>query len=140
MRKPLIAVIDGQGGRIGQMLCEKLAEKASHCELLAIGTNSIATANMLKTKACQGATGENPVLRAARKADVIVGPIGMIMADALMGEITPAMAQAIGQSDAYKVMIPVNRCQHYICGLKDVPLSILIDEAVHQIISYLETA
>ena len=140
MKKPLIAVIDGQGGRIGQMLCEKLCEKVPQCELLAIGTNSIATASMLKTKSCQGATGENPVLRAARKADIIVGPIGMIMADALMGEITPAMAQAIGQSDAYKIMIPVNRCQHYICGLKDVPLGGLIDEAVNQVISYLETA
>ncbi|MBQ4343126.1 MAG: DUF3842 family protein [Erysipelotrichaceae bacterium] len=140
MKNPIIAVIDGQGGRIGQMLCEKLAEKVPYCELLAIGTNSIATANMLKTKVVQGATGENPVLRAARKADVIVGPIGIVMADALLGEITPAMAQAIGQSDAYKVMIPVNRCQHYICGLKDVPLGVLIDEAVHQIISYLETA
>ncbi len=140
MKKSLIAVIDGQGGRIGRMLCEKLAERVPQCELLAIGTNSIATANMLKVKACQGATGENPVLRAARKADVIVGPIGMIMADALMGEITPAMAQAIGQSDAYKVLIPLNRCQHYICGVKDVPLGTLIDEAVHQIISYLETA
>ena len=139
MKKPLIAIVDGQGGRIGQMLCEKLAEKIPHCELLAIGTNSIATANMLKTKACQGATGENPVLRAARKADIIVGPVGMIMADALFGEITPAMAQAIAQSDAYKILIPVNRCQHYLCGLKDVPLSTLIDEAVSQVISFLES-
>ena len=140
MKKPLIAIVDGQGGRIGQMLCEKLAEKIPHCELLAIGTNSIATANMLKTKACQGATGENPVLRAARKADIIVGPVGMIMADALFGEITPAMAQAIAQSDAYKILIPVNRCQHYLYGLKDVPLSTLIDEAVSQVISFLESA
>jgi hypothetical protein len=97
---------------------------------LAVGTNAIATAAMIKAGAKAGATGENPVLVACRTADVIVGPIGILAADSLMGEITPAMAVAVGQSSAKKLLLPVNHCNNIVAGVKDLPLSKLMDEAV----------
>lgn len=129
----LIAVIDGQGGKIGKELCDKIAERLPQVELLAIGTNSIATANMLKGKAKLGATGENPVIVAARKASVIVGPIGIVIADSLQGEITPKMAEAVGQSEAIKVLIPINRCNNLVVGVKELSVNDLIEEAVEKI-------
>lgn len=132
--KELIVVIDGQGGKIGKELCDELCERLPQIEILAIGTNSIATANMLKSKVKQGATGENPVLVAARKATVIVGPIGIVIADALHGEITPAMAVAVGQSEAEKILIPVNRCSNQVVGTRDLSINGLIEEAVAKIV------
>ena len=92
-----IVVIDGQGGRLGQMVVEGIKKEGLTAELVAIGTNSSATAAMLKAGADAAATGENPVVVACRTADVIVGPIGIVAADSLLGEITPAMAVAVGQ-------------------------------------------
>ena len=125
-----VVVIDGQSGRMGQLFIERAAAADLPCELLAVGTNAIATAAMIKAGARAGATGENPVLVACRTADVIVGPIGLLAADSLMGEITPAMAVAVGQSDAKKVLLPVNHCNNMVAGVKDLPLSKLMDEAV----------
>lgn len=125
-----VVVIDGQSGRMGQLFIERAAAADLPCELLAVGTNAIATAAMIKAGARAGATGENPVLVACRTADVIVGPIGILAADSLMGEITPAMAVAVGQSDAKKVLLPVNHCNNMVAGVKDLPLSKLMDEAV----------
>ena len=105
-----IMVIDGQGGKMGKGLVEMLKKSCPEDEILAIGTNSIATAAMLKAGADAGATGENPAVVTSRTADIIVGPMGIVIADSLMGEITPKMAVAIGQSPAKKVLIPVNRC------------------------------
>lgn len=117
-----IMVIDGQGGRMGKSIVEQIKKNFPEDEILAIGTNSIATAAMLKAGADAGATGENPAVVGCRTADIIIGPMGIVIADSLLGEITPKMAVAIGQSDAKKVLIPVNRCQHFIVGCRDLPL------------------
>ena len=105
-----IVVIDGQGGNIGKRIVEEIKNKGIQCEVLAIGTNSTATALMMKGGADIGATGENPVVLASRDADVIIGPIGIILADSMYGEITPRMAEAIGASRARKILIPINKC------------------------------
>ena len=118
-----IIVIDGQGGKIGRTVIEQLKRRFPEQELLAIGTNSIATSSMLKAGASQGATGENPILVASRDADIIIGPIAIVMADSLLGEITPSMANADSASRAYKILIPTNRCNHYIAGCQEVSLS-----------------
>ena len=124
-----IVVIDGQGGRIGKSLIEQLRAKSFDGYLLAVGTNSIATSAMLKAGADAGATGENPVVVACRDADVIIGPIGIIAADSMLGEITPKMAEAIGQSRARKVLVPVNRCFE-VAGVQEMSLSQYVEQAV----------
>lgn len=125
-----VVVIDGQGGRMGQMLIERIKAAELPCQLLAIGTNSIATSAMLKAGADAGATGENPVVVACRTADVIVGPIGILAADSLLGEVTPAMAVAVGQSRAKKLLLPVNLCNNIVVGTQSLPMAKLIGEAV----------
>ena len=133
-----VIVMDGQSGRIGQLFIEKARKAALPCELIAIGTNAIATSAMLKAGAAKGATGENPVIVAARTADVIVGPIGILAADAMLGEITPAMAVAVGQSSAIKLLLPVNLCNNIVAGTQALPLSAVLDDAVQTLISILE--
>ena len=125
-----VVVIDGQSGRMGQLLIDRMRNAGLSCEILAIGTNALATAAMLKAGADAGATGENPVLVACRTADIIAGPIGILSADSLLGEITPAMAVAIGQSAAKKVLLPVNQCSNIVVGTQSLSLSKLMDEAV----------
>ena len=129
-----IVIIDGQGGKIGTQLITSLREKNVNAHITAIGTNSIATANMLKSSPDAAATGENPVVVACRNADVIVGPLGVVIADALYGEVTPAMAQAVGQSSAMRVLIPVNKCDSIVVGVPDTALGTLITEAVERIV------
>lgn len=124
-----IVVIDGQGGSIGRAIVEKLTAKGLGDGLTCIGTNSTATANMLKGGARQGATGENPVKVACRDADYIVGPIGIVMADSMLGEITPKMANAVGASPAHKILIPVNKCVT-VAGVMDMSLNEYIDKAI----------
>lgn len=129
-----LVIIDGQSGRMGALIAERVKAAKLPCKVLAVGTNAIATATMMKAGANQGATGENPVMVACRTADVIVGPIGILSADALSGEITPAMAVAIGQSAAKKLLLPVNRhCGHTMVGVRDLTLSQLVDEVVEQL-------
>lgn len=125
-----IVVIDGQGGRLGKLLVEGLRQAGVQGELLAVGTNSIATATMLRAGADAGATGENPVLVCAREADFILGPIGILAADSLLGEVTAAMAAAVGQSPAQKILIPVNRCNNTVVGVRDLTMNELVREAV----------
>lgn len=125
-----VVVIDGQSGRMGQLFIERAVAAKLSCKIDAVGTNAIATVAMLKAGAEEGATGENPVLVACRMADVIVGPIGILAADSLMGEITPAMAVAVGQSKAKKLLLPVNQCGNIVAGTQSLSLSRLIDEAV----------
>ena len=117
-----ITVIDGQGGKMGKSVIEQLKKMRPDLELYAIGTNTIATSAMLKAGADHGATGENPCIVNARDSDIIIGPIGIVFADALLGEITPAIAHAVSSSRAYKILIPVNRCNHYIVGCKEAGL------------------
>ena len=124
-----IVVIDGQSGRMGQLFIERVKNAGLTCPLLAAGTNSLATAAMLKAGADQGATGENAILVACRKADIIVGPIGILSADSLLGEISPAIAVAVGQSEAKKLLLPVNQCSNLVVGVRDMTLSQLMDEA-----------
>lgn len=118
-----IVIVDGQGGRMGRSVIEQLRRRFPDLETYAIGTNSIATSAMIKARASYGATGENPAIVNAKDADIIIGPVGIVMANSLLGEITPAMATAIGSSRAYKILIPVNRCNHYIVGCQNNTLS-----------------
>lgn len=128
-----IVVIDGQGGRIGKAIIEQIRACGLVCEIIAIGTNSLATSAMLKAGADNGATGENPVVIACRKADYIVGPIGIVIADSMLGEITPKMAEAVGQSDARKILIPVNKCIS-VAGVQEMTLSQYVENAVQMIV------
>ena len=112
-----ILVIDGQGGGLGRQLVAAVKKAVPQAVVTAIGTNSAATSAMLKAGADRAATGENAVVVGCRRADVILGPIGIVMADALLGEITPAMAQAVAQSDARRILIPANRCDTLVVGV-----------------------
>lgn len=132
-----IVIIDGQGGKMGKMLVEKIKPIAINHEVMAIGTNSIATSAMLKAGADYGATGENPVVRNCIDAEIILGPIGIIIANSLHGEITPTMSQAVGECKAHKILIPVNKCNLKVVGTNDLPLSEYIDLAVDELKSLL---
>lgn len=127
-----IVVIDGQGGSLGKALVEGI-KGLDGCEIYAVGTNSIATSAMLKSGADFGATGENPVVVNCRDADIIAGPIGIIAADSLLGEITEKMAAAVAKSGAVKVLIPVSRCSVTVAGVQDMPMGELIKIAVEKI-------
>ena len=128
-----IMVIDGQGGRMGKSVIEQLKKKWPDLEITAIGTNSLATSAMLKAGASAAATGENPILVNSRTADIIIGPIGIVMANSLLGEITPAMAEAVSSSPAFKILIPVNRCCHFIVGCGEQSLTAYISEVVDKV-------
>lgn len=128
-----VVLIDGQGGKIGKMLVEAIVKENIDCELIAIGTNSTATNAMLKGGAVQGATGENPVVVACRNADVIIGPIGIVSADSLLGEITPNMAVAIGQSSAVKLLLPVSHCNNQVVGVKSITINEMVKETVERL-------
>ena len=128
-----VIVIDGQGGKMGRALVEQIIKQNIPCELIAIGTNSMATEAMLKGGAPAAATGENPVIVNAARADVIAGPMGIIAANALLGEVTPAMALAISESPALKVLIPVNRCGIFAAGPEHKTPAQYIESAVRKI-------
>lgn len=125
-----ILVIDGQGGRIGRQLIEAIIEKHPEARITAVGTNSTATAAMLKGGAHEAATGENAVIVACRKADVIIGPLGIVIADSLLGEVSPAMALAVAQSAAARILIPMNKCDNIVAGVKAESMGALIEDAV----------
>lgn len=125
-----ILVIDGQGGKLGAQLIREIAARFPEASIMAVGTNSIAAAAMIKAGATAAATGENAVVVACRRANVIIGPIGIVIADAMHGEVTPAMAAAAGQSDAVRILLPVNRCDNIIAGVAEQPVSALIDDAL----------
>ena len=127
-----ILVIDGQGGRMGRAVVEQLKARFPQREIIALGTNSIATSTMLKAGADQGATGENPVLVNAPEADLIIGPIGIVVANALLGEVTPAMAAAVGAAPAQKILIPSSRCNLHVAGVAPLSLSELVSAAVEE--------
>ena len=132
-----ITIIDGQGGRIGKSIIEQIKKKHNELELYAIGTNSIATSAMLKAGADYGATGDNAAIVNAADSDIIVGPIGIVFANALLGEITPDISAAIGASKAYKILIPVNRCNHFVAGCEEASMGEYIRIAVEKIESML---
>ena len=128
-----ILIIDGQGGNLGCRLAKMIAEQIPSADLQIVGTNSIATANMMKSGVTAAATGENAVIVGCRRADVIVGPIGIVIADALMGEVTPAMAAAVGQSSAVRVLVPLNKCETLVAGADKLTASELLSDAVEKI-------
>lgn len=129
-----ILVIDAKGGGIGKQLIAAIKEKLPKSTVTAVGTNSIATSAMLNAGADNAATGENAVVVGCRWADVIVGPIGIVIADSLHGEITPTMAVAVGQSTAKRVLIPINHCENIVAGISELTIGRLIEEAVTELI------
>ena len=133
-----LVVIDAQGGGLGRQLVTALKRAYPQQPVTAIGTNSMATSAMLRAGADRGATGENAVLAACRRADIIAGPLGIVIADSLLGEITPAMAVAVGQSSGRRILIPMNHCGNLVAGVADWNVSRLIQDAVAQIGALLE--
>ena len=131
--KMKLVVIDGQGGRIGKGIIEQLKGLNLDVDVLAIGTNSIATSTMVKAGADYAATGENPVIVNSRDADIIIGPIGIVIADSLFGEITPAMAVAVGQSRAEKILLPINKCNNRVVGVNEANVSNIVALATKRV-------
>ena len=128
-----ILVIDGQGGQLGSQLIKAISDIFPQTDITAVGTNAVATAAMIKAGAHRGATGENPIVVACRSADVIIGPVGIVVADSLLGEVTPKMAVAVGQSSAVRILIPVNKCDNLIAGVQTLSVSSLIEDAVSKL-------
>ena len=128
-----ILLIDGQGGQLGAQLVRSIAAKFPEAELTAVGTNATATAAMLKAGAKRAATGENPFVLACRRADVIIGPIGIVIADSMLGEVTPRMAVAVGQADAVRILIPMNRCENLVAGVPEQLTAALLADVVAQL-------
>ena len=125
-----ITIVDGQGGQLGAQLVKEITAKFQNINLTAIGTNAVATAAMLKAGAKNAATGENPVIVACRKADVIIGPIGIVIADSLLGEVTEQMALAIAKADAVRILIPLNKCENLVAGVPNLNTGALIADAI----------
>ena len=128
-----ILVIDGQGGQLGSQLIKEIAKLFKDSRIMAVGTNAIAAAAMLKAGAKNAATGENPVVVACRKADVIIGPVGIVIADSLMGEITEKMAVAVGRADAVRILIPINKCDNMIAGVPNLNAGALIEDVISKL-------
>ena len=133
-----VLIVDGQGGRLGKQLVKEVRERFPQLPLIAVGTNSMATESMLKAGADRAATGENAVVVACRKADVIIGPVGIVIADALLGEVTPAMAKAVGQSEAVRILLPSDKCDTFIAGVGSTGMSALVEDAMDKLASLLK--
>ena len=125
-----IVIIDGQGGQLGAQLVKEVSSKFETVTVTAIGTNAVATAAMLKAGAKRAATGENPVVVACRKADVIIGPVGIVIADSLFGEVTDTMALAVARADAVRLLIPMNKCDTVVAGVPNLNTGALIADAI----------
>ena len=133
-----IVVIDGQGGRLGCLLVERVKVRLPQAQVYALGTNSAATAAMLRAGADFGATGENPVVRGVADADGVLGPVGVVVANAILGEVTPAMAGAVGSCRARKCLVPMNSCGVTVAGVEDLPLPAYAAQAVEALATGLE--
>lgn len=128
-----VLVIDGQGGKIGQEVIKNLLKSGIDIDIVAVGTNNCATLAMIKAGAVNAATGENPVIFNSRNVDYIIGPMGIAMPNSLFGEVTPAMANAVGLSRAKKILIPVNKCGNFIISTENLPLTDMISIAINEI-------
>jgi len=128
-----VMIIDGQGGQLGVQLVKEITARFQNINLTAIGTNAVATAAMLKAGAKNAASGENPVIVACRKADVIIGPIGIVIADSLLGEVTEKMALAISKANATRILIPLNKCENLVAGVPNLNTSALIADAIEKL-------
>lgn len=129
-----ILVIDAQGGGLGRQLVSSLRKALPDARITAVGASSAATEAMRRAGADAAATGENAVVVACRSADVIAGPMGIVLADAMLGEITPAMARAVGASPAQRVLVPVERCDTLVAGVPPQSMNALIEDAVAKIV------
>lgn len=125
-----LAVVDGKGGGIGKALIERIKKESLNIDIIALGTNSAATANMIKAGADEGATGENAIIYNSSRVDIIMGVVAIIMANSMMGELSPKMALAIGESDALKILIPTSRCNIKIAMPEEYNLQQSIEYAV----------
>ena len=132
-----IVVIDGQGGRLGKLLVEVVKERLPQAEVLAVGTNGIATATMQKAGADYVATGENPVVRGVMDADVVLGPLGIVVAHSILGEVTPRMAEAVGGCRGKKILIPMNSCGVSVAGTQEMGLAGYVKLAADQAEAFL---
>ena len=128
-----IMVMDAQGGGIGKQVVTAVRTRFPDVTITAVGTNAAATTAMLRAGADEGATGENAAVVCCRRADVIIGPVGIVIADALLGEVTPRMAVAVGQSAAKRILIPVNHCANFIAGVADMSVGRLVDSVVAEL-------
>lgn len=135
-----VIVIDAQGGGMGKQLIEQLKRALPQQKLIAVGTNALATAAMLRAGADQGATGENAIRVCAAQADLILGPMGIVLCDAMLGEITAEMALAIGRSPAHKILVPVSRCQVTVAGVPAMTMAEAIDAAVQEAAARIRSA
>lgn len=128
-----ILVMDAQGGGIGKQVVTAVRTRFPDVTIIAVGTNAAATTAMLRAGADEGATGENAAVVCCRRADVIIGPVGIVIADAMLGEVTPRMAVAVGQSAAKRILIPVNHCANFIAGVADLSVGRLVDSVVTEL-------
>ena len=137
-RSPEVLVIDGQGGGLGRQLVQTLKKMLPDLPVYAAGTNGTAAEAMRKAGADRAAAGENAVLVACRKADIIIGPIGIVIADSMFGEITPAMALAVAQADAKRILIPMNHCDNIVAGVPNTSTGVLVSGAVEKLAAILQ--
>ena len=128
-----ILVMDAQGGGIGKQVVTAVRTRFPDVTITAVGTNAAATTAMLRAGADEGATGENAAVVCCRRADVIIGPVGIVIADAMLGEVTPRIAVAVGQSAAKRILIPVNHCTNFIAGVADLSVGRLVDSVVAEL-------
>ena len=128
-----VTIIDGQGGQLGAQLVKEISTRFENINITAIGTNAIATSTMLKAGAKNAATGENAVCVACRRADVIIGPVGIVIVDSLLGEITEKMAIAVGQANAVRILIPINKCNNIVVGVTNLNTKALIDDTISKL-------
>ncbi len=135
-----IVVIDGQGGRLGKLLVEAVKDRIPQAEVLAVGTNGIATATMQKAGADYVATGENPVVRGVMDADVVLGPLGIVVAHSILGEVTPRIAEAVGGCRGKKILVPMNSCGVSVAGTQEMGLAGYVKLAADQAEAFLRGA
>ncbi len=128
-----ICVIDGQGGGIGSFIIKKLKELFEETiEIIALGTNAIATAQMLKARANRGASGENAIVQTVKSVDIIIGPISIIIAHSMLGEVTPKIAEAVASSTAKKYLLPLSQENIKLVGMPSIPLPRLVEELIEK--------
>jgi len=137
-KRPIISIVDGLGGGIGVQLCSKIRQTlGQRVEILALGANSTATEQMLKAGADRGASGENAIYVSIGMSQIILGPIGIVIPDSMMGEITPAIAQSVMRAEGKKILLPVNQPHFVLAGIPVFSLSKTIDEAIGILVSEL---